>query len=222
MPPGFDGGHDLLVGVRLQVLERQVLQLVAHLPHSQAMGDGRVDLGGLAGDALLALRAEEAESAHVMETVRQLDQNDADVLHHGQEHLADALGLALLGGEEIELGELGHAIHAARHLFAELFANLLDGHAGILHHVVQQTGLDGDRIHAHVGEDESDGGRVDHVRLAGIARLPLVPLAGEAECPVESRQIVLGTVVAHPGFQLATQPLNRVVGCAREGRETAG
>ena len=43
---------DLLVGVRLEVLEGEVFQFAAHLAHAQAVRDGRVDLDGLAGDAL--------------------------------------------------------------------------------------------------------------------------------------------------------------------------
>ena len=134
---------DLVVGVRLQVLEGQVFQLAAHLAHAQAVRDGRVDLDGLARDALAPLGAEIAQGAHVVQAVGQLDHDDADILHHGQQHLAEALGLAVLGGEEIQLAELGDAVDAARHLLAELLADLLDGDAGILHHVVQQAGLHG-------------------------------------------------------------------------------
>ena len=131
--------QDLLVGLRLQVLEREVLQLAAHFAHAEPVRDGRVDLDGLLRDALLPLRGQVAQRAHVVQAVGQLHHDDADVVHHRQQHLADALGLALLGGEEIELGQLGDAVHAARHFVAELLADLLDGDAGVLDHVVQQA-----------------------------------------------------------------------------------
>jgi len=170
MPPGFDGGHDFLIGVGLQVLERQSSNSLRTFPIPRRWRWARRSRRSR-GRCAPAARAEKAERAHVVETVGQLDQNHADVFHHGRSILR-TLSAGAPRGEEIELGELGDAIHAARHLFAEFLANLLDGDAGILDHVVQQTGLDGDRIHAHVGEDESDGGRVDHVGLAGVARLP--------------------------------------------------
>ena len=46
---------DLVVGVRLQVLEGQVFQFAADFAHAQAVRDGRVDLDGLARDALAPL-----------------------------------------------------------------------------------------------------------------------------------------------------------------------
>ncbi len=95
---------DLLVGVRLQVLEGEIFQLAADFAHAEAVRDGRIDFDGLAGDALAALGAEVAERPHIVQAVGQLDHDDADILHHGQQHLAEALRLAVLGGEEIELG----------------------------------------------------------------------------------------------------------------------
>src|SRR5207245_6686409 len=47
--------HQLLVGLRLEVLEREVLQLVLDPAHAQPSGQGRVDVHGLARDALAAL-----------------------------------------------------------------------------------------------------------------------------------------------------------------------
>ena len=160
---------------------------------------------------------EVAERAHVVQAVGQLDHDDADILHHGQQHLAEALGLAVLGGEEIQLGELGDAVDAAGHLVAELLAHLLDGDAGVLHHVVQQAGLHGHQVHAHVGQDVGHHERVHHVGLAGIARLSFVVLAGEAEGFLEGGEIVLGAVLADLGFQLAVEVFDGILGRRRKG-----
>ena len=180
--------EDLLVGIRLQVLEGQILEFAAHLAHAEAVRDRRVDLDGFARDALAPLRAEVAQRAHVVYAVGQFDQDDADVLDHGEQHLADALGLAVFGREYIELGELGDAVDAARHLGAELLAHLLDGDAGVLHDVVQQAGLHGHHVHPHVGENVRHHDGMGHVRLAGIARLALVIFAGEAEGLLRARR----------------------------------
>jgi hypothetical protein len=153
-----------------------------------------------------------------VDAVGQLDQDDADILHHGQQHLAEAFRLAVLGREEIQLGQLGDAIDAARHFLAELLAHLLDGDAGILHHVVQQAGLHGDHVHAHFGQDAGHADGVRHVRLAGVAHLPFMPLPGEAEGLFQPREIVLGPVRANLGFQLAVRLLHRIGGTRERQR----
>ena len=48
---GFEFAQQACGGFRLQIPERQVLQLAADLSHAQAVGDGRVDIHGFLGDA---------------------------------------------------------------------------------------------------------------------------------------------------------------------------
>src|SRR5450432_1207813 len=210
MAPRFDGEDDLLVGVRLQVLEGEVLEFVAHLAHAQAVRDGRVDLDGLARNTLAPLGAQVAERPHVVDPVGQLYQDDADVLDHGQQHFAEAFGLPVLVGKHVELGELGDAIHAARYFFAEFLAHLVGGDAGVFHHVVRQPGFHGHHINAHVRQDVGHHDRVHHVGLARIADLVFMVFAGEAEGFLECGQIVLGTVLADLDFKFAVQLLHRV------------
>ena len=107
-------GRQAPVGLRLEHLEAEVLELPLELPDAQALGQRRVDLGGLAGDALLLLDGQRAQGAHVVQPVGELDEDDADVLRHGQEHLADVLGLLLLVGPGAELGQLGDAVDEVR------------------------------------------------------------------------------------------------------------
>ncbi len=97
-----------------------------------------------------------AQRAHVVQPVGQLDNDHAQIIDHGQQHLAEAFGLPVFGGEEIQLAQLGNAVHAARHFFAKGLANLFDGNAGVLHHVVQQAGFQAHHVHAHVGQDVGD------------------------------------------------------------------
>ncbi len=181
---------------RIDVAERQVFELAAHFAHAQAVRDGAIDLDGFARDALAPVRLlDEAERAHVVQPVRQFYDDDPDIVHHRQQHFAEALGLALFGGEEIELAQLGDAVHAARHVFAEVLAHVLDGDAGVLDHVVQQPGLHADQVHLHVGQEVGHHERMHHVGVAGIADLQLVMFRGETECLFE-----LGEIVARPRF----------------------
>src|ERR1035437_4579562 len=207
---GFNGAEDLLVGIRLQVLEGQILEFAADLAHAETVRDRGIDLDGFARDALAPLRAEITQGAHVVDAVGQFDQDDADILDHGEQHLADAFGLPVFGGENIELGEFGDAIDATGHLGAELLAHLIDGDAGVLHDIVEQTGFHGHHVHAHVGEDVRHHDGMDHVGFAGIAGLAFVIFAGEAEGFLERGEIVLGAVLADLDFQFGVQLLDRV------------
>jgi hypothetical protein len=222
MPPRLDGAADLRERVRLHVLERQVLQLAADFSHPEAVRDRRVNLDGLPCDPLAPLLAQVRERSHIVEAVRQLHHDHADVFHHGEKHLAEALGLAVLGGEEVELGELSDAIDASRHIVAELFAYLVHGDAGVFHHVVQNPCDHGDGIHPHVGEDMCHHYGVDHVGLARIAALPLVILAGEVVGLFQRREVVFGAVLANLDFQLAVKQIRGIRGRRRHLFREAG
>ena len=210
--PRLDRAENFLVGVGLQVLECQVLQFPADFPHAQAMRDGRVDFDGFARNPLPPLGAEVSQGPHIVDAVGQLHQDDADILHHGQQHFAEALRLPVLGREEIQLAQLGDAVHAARHVFAEFLAHLFPGDAGVFHHVVKQSRLHGDDIHAHVRQDMGHHEWVHHVRLAGTAALSLVVFQGEAESFFQGRQVVFRAVLADLGFELGIQLFHRVEG----------
>jgi hypothetical protein len=93
---------------------------------------------------------------------------------------------------------------------AEFLANLVHGDAGIFDDVVQEAGLHGDHVHAHVGQDVGHHDGMGHIGLAGIARLVLVVAAGELEGLPQRRKVVLGTVFADLVFQLAVELADRV------------
>ncbi len=110
-----------------------------------------------------------------MQAVGELDQDHADIVDHGQQHLADAFRLALLARCKVEFAQLGDAVDAAGHLVAKLFAHLLDGGGRILNHIVQETGLEADHVHVHVRELAGNQQGMGHVRRsAGYPSLPQV------------------------------------------------
>ncbi len=135
-----------------------------------------------------------------MQPVRQLHDDDADIVHHREQHLADAFGLPLLARVEMQLAQLGHAVHAARDFFAELLADLIQAEGGVLHRVVQQAGFQAHQVHLHVGQDQRDLERMNHVGLAGLAQLAFVRVGRDPIGFFELRQIVLRT--QHPDLLL--------------------
>ena len=82
LAPGIEELGELAEALGLEGLEGQVLELPLHLPDPEPLGERRVDLHRLAGDALLLLAREAVQRAHVVEPVGELDQDDADVLGH--------------------------------------------------------------------------------------------------------------------------------------------
>ena len=157
--------RDLLVLLGLEVLERQVLELPFDLPDAETMGQRRVDLDGLARDPLLLLRRERRERAHVVEPVAELDDHDAEVVRHREDHLADVLGLMRVARLALKAPQLGYALHQAADLVAELEADVLDGARGVLRHVVQQRRRDRRGFHAQLGDEHRHRGGVRDVRL---------------------------------------------------------
>ena len=101
------------------MLERQVLQLEVQRVEAEPVGDRRVDVERLARDALAMRRRHRVERAHVVQPVGELDQDDAHVARHREQHLAEALGLRFLARGELDLVELGHAVDHVGHRLAE-------------------------------------------------------------------------------------------------------
>ena len=131
-----------------------------------------------------------------MQAVGQLDEHHANVVHHGQHHLADALGLGLLARGKIDLADLGDALDDVRDLLAEFRANVVDGDVGVFDGVVQQAGGDGGGIEPHLGQHGGDFQRMHQVGLARGAGLALVMAKGKIVRFLDQRKIVVGTVVA--------------------------
>jgi hypothetical protein len=81
---------------------------------------------------------EKLQSPHVVQPISQLHQNDTDVIHHGQKHLAEVFRLLLFLGIELKLVDLGKTVNDVRDVLAELFLNNFQRGLKYLNNVVQQ------------------------------------------------------------------------------------
>ena len=90
-----------------------------------------------------------------MKTVRQLDQDDPDILGHGQEHLPQVLCLHFHLVRGIgQLAELGHAVHQKRHLTRRIPLSISSQVIhGIFHRIMEQSGDDGLFIQFQICQD---------------------------------------------------------------------
>ena len=215
---GRPGRHHLLdlgVALRVQGGEGQVFELPAHLLHAEAVGQRRVDVEGLLGGAPLLPFGHDGERAHVVQPVGQLDQQDAPVVRHGDEHFADGRRLLRLLRVELEAVELGHAVDHPGHAFAEGRLDGLEGEPGVLDGVVEEGGRHGLGVEPELGHDGGHGHRVGDVGLAGATELALVGLQGRAPGLDDHGGVVLGPVPGElgqeRGQQLAEGALGRLL-----------
>ena len=133
---------DFLVNVRVQETERQVLQFPLQFPDAEAVGQRRVEFERLArhlGAQIVLMRRVVAQR---LGAAGQSQQHDADVLDHGQQHLAQHLDLRLdlgriafagleIGGDEAlgdrpQLVQARNAIDQIGHRLAEPFLDPRD------------------------------------------------------------------------------------------------
>ena len=163
-----------------QEAERGLLQFAIALVQTEPVRDRRVDLERLARDAGTLVRRHRLHRAHVVHAVGELDQDDAHVARHRQQHLAEGFGLRFLAGRELQLVELGQAVDDVGGGCAEALDHLRLGDAAVLHRVVHQRGHDGLHVELPVGAQAGHRDRVRDVGLAAGAELAQMRLVGEA------------------------------------------
>ena len=202
---------DALVVFRLQVAEGQVLELPLHVPDAEARGERRVYLHRLPGDAPLVFLLQRPERAHVVEAVGELDDDDAQVLRHRQEHLAQVLRLHLavaglrvrrLPGDEAELGD---TLDHLRHLRPEALRDLGVADAAVFLDVVQQRAGDSRCVELKPGNGLGRAQRVDDDGLAVLPELPRVRLIREFERLADELLALLREVFGDPIEKLFAQ-----------------
>ena len=144
------------------------------------MGDRGINFQRLGRDASPLAARHVRQRAHVVGAVGQFDEDDAHIPRHGQQHFAKRLGLVLFAGVELELVQLGEAVHQLGHGGTKPVDQVGLGHTAVFHGVVQQ------RRHQRVGIELprralcGDRNGVGDVRLATVTQLPQVGFVGKA------------------------------------------
>ena len=85
--------HQIIVGFRMKIFQRQVIQFNFNLGNTKTLGKRTVYFLRFPGDTLLALRGLIFQRPHIVQPVRQLDHDNPDILGHSQEHFSQVLRL---------------------------------------------------------------------------------------------------------------------------------
>ena len=107
------------------------------------MCDGGVDLHGLQRFLLLLGGSLILHGPHIVEPVGDLDENDPDVLTHGDEHFPEVLHLLVFLGGVLDPGQLADALHQIRHRGGGELGHVIIRGVRILNDIVKQGRLDG-------------------------------------------------------------------------------
>ena len=143
--------------LRIDLSERNVFELDLHFVHTDSFGEWRVYLHRLERDAFSFVGiAYKLKSSHVVQAVRELDQQDAYVVRRCEKQFAKVFGLEILLGRHFQTRQFGYTVHEALYLGAELTANFLERGQRVLDRVVQQRGDDGRGVQLHIRDDARD------------------------------------------------------------------
>ena len=146
-PARLDRLTQVLVGLALEILERQILELVLDLAHPEPVGDRRVDVERLLGDLHAALFGQVVQRPHVVEPVGQLHQDDPDVIHHRQQHLPEVLRpRSSLDENGMAPSLVTPSTTCAMRAAPKSSLDALDGRLRVFYNVVEQARGDRDHV----------------------------------------------------------------------------
>ncbi len=188
--------HHHGMSFRIQRAERKVFEFFPHLLHTHAAGERRIDVERLLGDPAACRGRHELQRAHVVQTVGELDQENADIVGDRKQQLAEVLGLLGFTRYQFQTLQLGQALHQRADLVPEDVVDFGAGGLGILDGVMQQRRDDGGVVELEVGEDRRDFERMRKIGVAGCAGLRAVRLHGVDVGAIQ--QIFVGIRVIGP------------------------
>src|SRR5215470_19066019 len=191
-----------LVAARVERLEAKILELELHFVEPEPFGDRRIDLQGLARHRPAARRRHGLDGAHVVRTVGELHQDDAQVTHHCEQHLAEGFRLRLLAAFELDLVELRDPIDDLGYHRAETRGELVLRRRSVLDDIVQDGRNDGIGVEVQVGEDRGGSDRMGDEGLTRETLLSLMNRGAEFGRLADAAHLLGGQIAADRAEQL--------------------
>ena len=154
--------------------QRQILKLPLDLPNAEAVGERRIHRKRLAAELLRTFAVRRRKPAKRLQAACKLEQHDAQILAHGEEHAAKRLGLhrrigflrlrARFRGEIIELAQFSNE---PRHRGAKTLFNPFAGILNDARHAEKISRRNQFGIIANAAKNRCDAVRMRQRGLAG-------------------------------------------------------
>ncbi len=158
--------RDTLVGIRLQIEKREVLELPLNGTHTQAVSQRRIDIHGLARLKEAAIFAQRCKRTHVMQAVGQLNDDDADVARHSKKHLAQVERLLLVHAVDFDVSELSYAVYEVGYRLTKDCRDIGKRGLGVLDRVMQKRRAHHIRVEIEFSQNNCHFDRMVDVHLA--------------------------------------------------------
>ena len=173
---------DVFVFLGMLEAETQVFEFRLDFVEAESIGEWRVDVKRFACDFVLLVGWLRLERAHIVESVADFDEDDADVVAHRQQQFFEVLGLCRSLFAEDSTADFRQSIDDLGDFRAENILDVLDGVVGVLDHVVKQCRADARRTKSHfLAGNLRHGDGMHDVRLARESSDSLVGLTREVE-----------------------------------------
>ena len=132
--------------IRIQIFETQVFHFRTDFGDPQTMRQRGIDIQSFLCFFLLFFRLHIIQGTHIVQPVRQFDQNYADILCHGQEHLTVVFCLHFFFCRIGQFTQFCYTIHQCSNFFAEHIGDVFIAVFCVLNDVMQDACHDGFHI----------------------------------------------------------------------------
>ena len=173
----------------LKILEGKVIEFNLDPADTETLCNGTIDIHCLTCNPDLACGRLILERTHIVETVREFDQNDSDIACHRIKHLTKIFGLylklfiRLIGSSrKRNILQLCNTRYKECYFIAEFLSETGLRHFGIFKHVMKKRSGNGLLIHLEFCQNNGNIERMDDIRLTGFSDLTLVCIISEGKC----------------------------------------
>jgi len=147
---------------------------MTHLKNAQSIGNRRVDIHGFTRNTSALVGSHRVQRPHIVQTVGELNDDNADILYHRQHHFTKIFGLRLGLAAKIDLRQFADAIDQFGYFFAEFLYQVFFKRWRIFDHVMQYRSNDTVGVHAHFTENSGHRHGMADIGFAGNTTLSFV------------------------------------------------
>ena len=175
---------NLVITNSVEVIKADVLKLLLNTLNTEAVCQGSVNIHGLESDCTLTILLLCRKSTHVVKSVTKLDEDNTNILVHGEKHLTNVLNMSLFLICHLNLNNLGKAVNkhsnvTAKHLRKYIKISFI---CAILHGVMKKCRTNRIGIKTKLCNDCCNSHGMADIRLTAKAHLSLVELIGIIIC----------------------------------------